>query len=88
MNETKKRMKRIASYSFREAGRWHPGGAPQSCFPARTRRFPALKVQVLESYLLTSVDFTFERGAFGTFPGIGPVPAEDTKISTPRRPST
>jgi outer membrane protein len=55
---------------------------------ARTRRFPALKVQVLESYLLTSVDFTFERGAFGTFPGIGPVPAEDTKISTPRRPTT
>jgi outer membrane protein TolC len=55
---------------------------------ARTKRFPALKVNVLESYLLTSVDFTFERGAFGTFSGIGPVPAEDTKISTPRRPTT
>lgn len=55
---------------------------------ARTRRFPAFEAQVLESYLLTSIDFTFRQGAFGTFPGTGPIPAKDTKITTERRPTT
>ncbi len=33
------------------------------------------------------MDFTFQRGAFGSFPGIGPVPATDTRIHTPLRPT-
>jgi outer membrane protein len=54
---------------------------------ARTYRFPSLNLYALGSQLLTPVDFTFKRGAFGSFPGIGPVPATDTKIHTPLRPT-
>jgi len=55
---------------------------------AQTRRLPALEVQVLESYLLTPIDFTFKQGTFGTFPGTGPIPAKDTTIRTERKPTT
>ena len=55
---------------------------------AQTRRLPALDVQVLESYLLTPIDFTFKQGTFGTFPGTGPIPAKDTTIRTERKPAT
>lgn len=54
---------------------------------ARSYRFPSVKVYALGSQLLTPLDFTFDRGVFGTFPGIGPVPAENTKIHTPLRPT-
>lgn len=54
---------------------------------ARTYRFPTLSFYALGSQLLTPVDFTFQKGAFGDFPGIGPVPANDTKIHTPLRPT-
>jgi outer membrane protein TolC len=55
---------------------------------ARTHMLPAFDVSVLESYLLTPVDFTFQQGAFGTFPSTGPIPAKDTTIRTERRPTT
>jgi outer membrane protein TolC len=54
---------------------------------ARTYRFPSLNLYALGSQLLTPVDFSFQRGAFGSFPGIGPVPATDTRIHTPLRPT-
>jgi len=54
---------------------------------ARTYRFPSISFYALGSELLTPVDFTFEKGAFGTYPGIGPIPATDTKIHTPLRPT-
>jgi outer membrane protein len=54
---------------------------------ARTYRFPSINLYALGSQLLTPVDFTFDRGAFGTFPGVGPIPAENTKIHTPLRPT-
>jgi outer membrane protein TolC len=54
---------------------------------ARTYRFPSIKLYALGSQLLTPVDFTFQQGAFGTYPGIGPVPSTDTKIHTPLRPT-
>ncbi len=54
---------------------------------ARTYRFPSLNLYALGSQLLTPVDFTFQQGAFGSFPGIGPVPATDTRIHTPLRPT-
>src|SRR5712692_4102052 len=52
---------------------------------ARTQWFPVFDVNVLESYLLTPVDFTFHQGALGTFPSTGPIPARDTTIRTERR---
>ena len=54
---------------------------------ARTRRLPSFETSMLASQLLTPVDFSFPRGAFGDFPGIGPVPAADTSVTTPRRPN-
>ncbi len=53
----------------------------------RTKRFPAFNLYLLGAQNLTPIDFTFAKGTFGTFPEIGPVPAEDTKISTPRQPT-
>ena len=54
---------------------------------ARTYRWPGMNIYALGSQLLTPVDFTFQKGTFGNFPGIGPVPATDTKIHTPMRPT-
>jgi outer membrane protein TolC len=54
---------------------------------ARTYRFPSVNLYALGSQLLTPIDFTFNEGAFGRFPGIGPVPATQTKIHTPLRPT-
>lgn len=53
----------------------------------RTRRLPEFKFYTLASQLLTPMSFTFEKGAFGTYPGIGPIPDKTTEISTPRRPT-
>ena len=46
----------------------------------RTRRLPSFKLSSLVSQPLHSFDTTFEKGVFGTYPGIGPVPFEDTII--------
>jgi outer membrane protein TolC len=54
---------------------------------SRTRRLPSFEFNIIGSQQLTPIDFTFERGVFGTFPDIGPVPAENTKISTPLKPT-
>ena len=52
---------------------------------ARTRRYPVFDVEGQASQLITPVDFAFPQGAFGEYPGIGPVPATDTKVSVPRQ---
>ncbi len=52
---------------------------------ARSRRLPQFHVAVLGGELLNSADFTFDRGAFGTYPSTGPIPQSETKIRTPRR---
>jgi outer membrane protein TolC len=54
---------------------------------ARTQRLPEFKVTALGSQLLSSIDFKFERGVFGNYPGLGPIPNTDTTISTPRQPT-
>src|SRR5215467_4463809 len=53
----------------------------------RTYRKPSISVYALGSQLLTPVNFTFQKGVFGNFPGIGPVPATNTNIHTPSRPT-
>src|SRR5215813_2575159 len=53
----------------------------------KTKRLPSFSTSVLGSQLLTEVSFTFKKGTFGDFPGTGPIPSEDTKITTPRRPT-
>jgi outer membrane protein TolC len=53
----------------------------------RTNRLPQFQFNAFGSQLFTRLDFMFPRGAFGTFPGIGPVPAANTDIPTGRRPN-
>src|SRR5262249_48783552 len=53
----------------------------------KTKRLPSVSGTVLGSQLLNEVSFTFKKGDFGTFQATGPIPATDTKITTPRRPT-
>lgn len=55
---------------------------------SRTQRLPNFSLYLLESELLTRLNFQFPEGTFGTYPGIGPIPAHNTTISTPLRPTT
>jgi outer membrane protein len=48
----------------------------------RTRRLPSFKITSTISQPLSSFDTTFEKGVFGTYPGIGPIPNEDTVIKS------
>lgn len=51
----------------------------------RSRRLPNFHFSVLAGELLQPFDFTFARGAFGTYPGTGPIPSTDAKVHTPAR---
>jgi len=52
---------------------------------AKTHRLPQFQVEAQASQLLQPVHLTFPRGAFGTFDGIGPVPATDSAVTTPSK---
>ncbi len=54
---------------------------------ARTRRLPSFDTEASASQLLTPVEFAFPQGAFGDFPGIGPIPAVDTNVKVPQQPT-
>ena len=49
----------------------------------RTKRLPQFQFTALDGGLLHSFDYTFQRGVFGTYPGIGPIPGTETKIKSP-----
>jgi len=51
----------------------------------RTKRLPSSKVSVFGYGFLTDLNFTFRQGQFGFFPATGPVPPQQTDITTPRR---
>jgi outer membrane protein TolC len=53
----------------------------------RTRRLPSIKWNVLGGQLLTKPTVNFDRGVFGTYPGVGPIPGEDAKVNIPRKPT-
>jgi outer membrane protein TolC len=54
---------------------------------ARIRRRPTFDTELSASMLLTPVKFGFPRGAFGDFPGVGPIPATDTTVDVPQQPT-
>lgn len=54
---------------------------------AKTRRYPAFSVYAFGSQLLAPISFVVPEGQFGTYPGIGPIPAKETPISTPAQPT-
>ena len=49
----------------------------------RSRRLPHFQFSVLGGELLQPFDFTFAKGAFGTYPGTGPIPSTNAKVHTP-----
>lgn len=55
---------------------------------ARTQRLPQFKFTATSSQLLSTLDFKFDRGVFGDYPGLGPIPSTETIISTPRKLNT
>ena len=54
----------------------------------RTNRRPKLDVTAISGTLVSPLTFSFATGVFGTFPSTGPVPGQDTRISTNPRFST
>ncbi|MGP0097366.1 MAG: TolC family protein [Terriglobales bacterium] len=49
----------------------------------RSRRLPHFQFSVLGGELLQPFDFTFAKGVFGTYPGVGPIPSTNAKVHTP-----
>ena len=52
---------------------------------ARSKRLPQFQFAVLAGQSLHAVNSTFPAAAFGTFPGIGPIPATEATVRTPAR---
>lgn len=50
---------------------------------ARSRRKPQFQFTMLGGELLHPFDFTFAKGAFGTYPATGPIPGTNAKVHTP-----
>src|SRR5882762_328059 len=53
---------------------------------AKTHLYPRFDTSVLAAQLLAPLDFTINKGQFGTFPGTGPIPGANTDLHTPARP--
>ena len=53
----------------------------------KTKRLPSFKTTALISQPLTKFELTFEKGVFGTFPATGPIPSEDTTITSSMKPT-
>lgn len=54
--------------------------AEQTVSSARTRYLPILSLEAQAGQLLAPVKADFPRGAFGTLPGVGEIPAQDTTV--------
>jgi outer membrane protein len=50
---------------------------------ARSKRLPEFNFSMLGGELLQPFDFTFQKGVFGTYPGVGPIPGSNAKVHTP-----
>src|SRR6266851_5118049 len=53
---------------------------------AKAHLYPRFDTSVLAAQLLAPLDFTINKGQFGTFPGTGPIPGTNTNLHTPARP--
>lgn len=61
--------------------------ARESLAEVRTNFFPALKFFGLGGFPLRPTSFTVPAGVLGVYPTVGPIPAHDSSISTPQRPT-
>lgn len=57
--------------------------AEQKVGAARARRLPSLELQAIAGSTLNTIRVSYPAGAFGSYPGIGPIPAEDTTVESP-----
>ena len=48
---------------------------------------PAFNIYTFASQLLSPISFEVPAGQFGSYPGIGPIPATNTNITTPSQPT-
>lgn len=55
---------------------------------SRTWRLPSFQVSAFEGQFLGQVKFEVPAGAWGVYPGIGPIPAVQSPITTPAHPFT
>jgi outer membrane protein TolC len=53
---------------------------------SKTHLYPRFDTTLLAAELLAPLDFTINKGQFGTFPGTGPIPGSNTDLHTPARP--
>ncbi len=53
----------------------------------KTHRYPTFNTYIFASELLAPISFTVPAGQFGTYSGIGPIPATNTYITTPQQPT-
>ena len=56
--------------------------ADNAIWAVKTKLFPEFDFSLYEAYHITDEAFEFKQGAFGDFPIIGPIPAENTSIDT------
>jgi outer membrane protein TolC len=57
--------------------------ADQNVAAAKTRRYPNLDIQATAGSTLSTIRVSYPAGAFGEYPGIGPIPSEDTVVESP-----
>ena len=50
---------------------------------ARSKRLPHFQFSALGGEFLQPFDFSYAKGVFGTYPGIGPIPSTNSKVHTP-----
>jgi outer membrane protein len=58
--------------------------AGEATADVKTERLPHFQVYFLAGEALNSINFTIPQGTLGTYPGIGPIPGQNAKISTPQ----
>jgi len=61
------------------------GGLVDAIHAAKTQRLPQFKLSSTTGMMLTRPTTSFERGAFGDYPGIGPLPGNTVEIASPRK---
>jgi outer membrane protein TolC len=79
---------RLAKSNNRDLKVWEldVGKQREALGEAKTHLYPRFDTSVLAAELLTPLDFTINKGQFGTFPGTGPIPGSNTNLHTPARP--
>jgi outer membrane protein TolC len=63
------------------------GSADDQLAATRTLRLPKFQFNALAGQQLIAPEFTFTRGVLGNYAGVGPIPNQDVKMTTPHRPT-